>query len=253
MAQLPAGVKEVQRVAVPGGGYYVLGSDGGVFAISDEQGRTPQFYGSIPGLKGDSVRGRHQFNSGSLELIPGGGYRITDTEGRKYNFDTGFARGMGINVPDAAPPPNTLTTDPAFMAFLRASGLSMEAAANQVRQQTAALNAARDTAIGDIDFQAGESRRTAAGSRETRGVLRSSGTNDALDRVERQRLAARTAKENEVSSRIGGLNQGLAEKVLEQQRQAAERGLSTAQTQDVNAQMDQLKKKYAPQLGGLSI
>jgi len=244
---LPAGVKEVQRIAAPGGGYYVLGSDGGVFAISDEQGRTPAFYGSVPMTKPQGTRG---FTG--IELNPTGGYTVISDRGERYNFDTAFARGAGLQVPEQG---STLTSNPAFLAFLRTSGLSLETAANQVRQQTAAINAARDTAVGDIEFQAGENRRNTAGSREARGVLRSSGTQEALDRVERARLAAITSKQNEAASQISGLNTSLVNKVLEQQSKAAELGLSTGQAQDYDAQISGLKRKYAPELaaGGLSL
>lgn len=251
-AQLPPGVKEVQRVAAPGGGYYVLGSDGAVFAISDEQGRTPAYYGGVNNVKGDTLAGQHQFAQGALSLNPTGGYTITDSGGRNYGFDTNYARANGYQVPDAG---STLTSDPAFLAFLRTSGLSLETAANQVRQQTGAINAARDTALGDIDYSAGNQRNATAGGREARGVLRSSGTNEALDQVERNRLAQRAAKENEAATQIGSLNQGLANQVLAQQGKAAELGLSTGQSQSYDASLNDLKKRYAPELaaGGLSL
>jgi hypothetical protein len=247
---LPPGVKEVQRIAAPGGGYYVLGSDGGVFALSGDDGKTPAFYGSVPGVKGDTLAGQHQFAAGGLELNPTGGYTATDTAGRKYGFDTNYAKANGMQVPDQA---NTLTSDPAFMAFLRSSGLGLEAAANQVRQQTGAIQAAKQVAVGDIDNSYGESARRTKGGMESRGVLRSSDTQQALDQNERARLAARTSKENEAATQISGLNSGLVNKVLENQTSAAEKGLSVGQTQDYNASLDQLKKKYAPELGGLSI
>lgn len=247
---LPPGVKEVQRIAAPGGGFYVLGSDGGVFAISDDAGKTPQFYGSYHMLAPEQRQGQRSFTG--IELNPTGGYSLTSDKGERYDFDTNLAKGLGLNVPQAG---NTVTSDPAFLAFLRTSGLSLETAANQVRQQTASINAARDTAIGDIDFNAGENRRTTSGGYESRGIIRSSSHQQAQDRVERQRLAQRTAKENEASTQIAGLNQGLANKVLEQQTKATELGLSTADRQNYDAELGKLKKKFAPELaaGGLSI
>lgn len=249
---LPAGVKEVQRIAAPGGGYYVLGSDGGIFAISDEQGKTPAYYGGVNNVKGDTLAGQHQFGEGALALNPTGGYTVTDTGGRQYGFDTNYARGQGYQVPDQG---STLTTDPAFMAFLRTSGLGLETAANQVRQQTGAINAALQTSLGDIGNNYDEQARRTKGGYEARGILRSSDQQQASDQVERARLSAQTTAQNNAANQIGGLNSGLVNKVLDQQGRAAELGLTTGQSQDYDAQLTGLKKKYAPELaaGGLSI
>jgi hypothetical protein len=245
---LPPGVNEVDRIAAPGGGFYVLGSDGGVFT----EGAAP-FYGSMWNFKPgqDTLAGKHEFGKGALSLNPTGGYSVTDSGGRKYDFDTNAAKGFGLNVPQQG---NTLNADPAMLAFLRTSGLSLETAANQVRTQTAALQAAKDVAMGDINNQYGEQARSTQGNREARGVLRSSGTQQALDQVERARMNAVTGKQNETATAIGGLNSGLVNKVLEQQQKAAELGLSTGQNQDWDATLAGIKKKYAPELaaGGLS-
>ena len=245
---LPPGVTEVDRIAAPGGGFYVLGSDGGVFT----EGAAP-FYGSMHSFKSgqDTLAGQHQYGKGALSLNAGGGYSVTDSAGRKYDFDTNAAKGFGLNVPQQQ---NTLNADPAMLAFLRTSGLSLETAANQVRNQTAAIQAAKDVAMGDIANQYGEQARTTQGNREARGVLRSSGTQQALDQVERARMSAITGKQNEAATQIGGLNSGLVNQVLGQQQKAAELGLNIGQNQDYTDQMNQLKKKYAPELaaGGLS-
>jgi hypothetical protein len=242
---LPTGVKEVQRIAAPGGGFYVLGSDGGVFAIADATGKTPSFYGSVPMTNPQGKR-----NYTGLELNPTGGYTVTGDDGSRYNFDTNFARANNLNVPEAA---STLTSDPAFMAFLRTSGLGLETAANQVRQQTGAINAATQTAMGDIDNTYGEQSRRTAGSYESRGVSRGSSHQQAQDQVERGRITAKTAKNTEAATSIGNLNSSLVNKVLETQGKAAELGLNVGQQQDLDAQIGTLKKKYAPELGGLSI
>lgn len=249
--QLPAGVKEVQRIAAPGGGFYVLGSDGGVFAISDDQGKTPAFYGSMPGLQGNSLAGKQQFAAGGLSLNPTGGYNVTDTEGRNYGFDTNYAKGQGLNVPQQG---NTINADPAMLAFLRTSGLSMETAANQVRQRTGSINAALQTSMGDIKNSADESSRKTAGGMESRGILRSSSTQQALDQNERARLSAQTTAQNNASGEIAGLNTGLVNQVLGQQQKASELGLNIGTNQDWDATLSGIRKKYAPELaaGGLS-
>lgn len=247
MAQLPAGVTEVQRIALPGGGSYVLGSDGSVYA---EGGAI--YYGGGNNIKGDTLAGQHQWGPDSLRLNPTGGYTLTDTAGRVYNLDTNYARANGWNVPDAG---NTVTSDPAVLAFLRTSGLGLETAANQVRTQTAAINAARDTALGDVANQYGEQARRTQGSYESRGILRSSNTQQALDQVERQRASAEAAARGSASNQIASLNQGLVGKVLEQQAKGAELGLTTAQNQDYNEQVNSIKRKYGNELaaGGLSL
>lgn len=245
--QLPAGVKEVERIAAPGGGWYVLGDDGGVFTLADASGKAPVFYGSAY-----DPNSKSKYAAGSLRLNPTGGYYVRDTEGREQNFDTAYARSRGATVPDAA---STLNADPAMLAFLRTSGLSLETAANQVRQQTATLNAARDTAIGDSEYSAENQKRSTAGGYESRGVLRSSTHQQAQDRVERERLARRTQIEGNTANQISGLNQGLVSKVLDQQNKAAELGLSIGQRQDYDETVNQIKRKYQPELaaGGLTI
>lgn len=241
---LPPGVTEVDRIAAPGGGFYILGSDGGVFT----EGGAP-FYGSMQSFKPgqDTLAGQHQYGKGALSLNAGGGYRVTDTAGRGYDFDTNAARGFGLNVPDQA---NTLNTDPAVLAFLRTSGLTLETAANQVRNQTAAVNAAKDVSLGDIANQYDQSMNRTGGSYEARGIGRSGSALEALNQVERARGSAILSKQNEAAGQISSLNQGLVNQVLGQQQKAAELGLSTGQNQDYNEQLNQIKRKYAPELAG---
>jgi hypothetical protein len=247
MAGLPAGVHEVQRVAAPGGGYYVMGSDGGVFAVPDEQGRTPQFYGSVPGVKGDSLAGHHQFGPGGLTLNPAGGYTVTDQAGHQYGFDTNYARANGLQVPDAA---STLPSDPAYMAFMRASGLGLQTAANQVRQNTASINAALQTSMGNLQNDYDQQAKNRQGGYESRGVLRSGETQQGLDQVERARANAVSQAQGGAATQIQGLNQTLAQRIADVQNQAAERGLSTAQTQDMDSQLTQLKNQYPEYYAG---
>ncbi|HYD46169.1 MAG TPA: hypothetical protein VEA79_12965, partial [Phenylobacterium sp.] len=177
---------------------------------------------------------------------------LTDTEGRSYGFDTNYAKGQGYNVPEVG---NTLFTDPAIMAFIRASGQTIETAANQVRQQTGAINAALQTTLGDIDFNAGENKRKTHGSFESRGVSRGSSHQHAQDVVERNRLAAQTSAQNTAATQIGNLNSGLVNTVLGQQQKAAELGLTTGQNQDWDATQQSIKQKYAPELaaGGMTV
>jgi hypothetical protein len=238
---LPAGVHEVQRVAAPGGGFYVLGSDGGVFALPDASGKTPAYYGSVPGLQGDALAGQHQFASGGLSLNPTGGYTLTDSAGRQYGFDTGYANSRGYAVPAQG---NTLNADPATLAFLRASGLGEETAANDVNRRAGAINAALATSIGDLNNSADEGARRTQGGFESRGILRSSDTNQALDQAERARATAESNARQTAAGQIADLHTGLMNQILANRNHAAELGATTAQSQDADANLTRLKTQY---------
>jgi hypothetical protein len=244
-AGLPAGVHEVQRVAAPGGGTYVVGSDGAVYALGGAA-----YYGGGNNIKGDTLAGQHQFGADALRLNPTGGYTLTDTAGRSYGLDTNYARANGFNVPDQG---NTLYSDPAFLAFQRASGLGLETAANQVRQQTGAINAALQTNLGDLANQYNENSRRTQGGYESRGILRSSDTQQGLDQVERARSQAVSAANSGAANQISGLNQSLASQIAGQQNKAAELGLTTAQGQDYNNMISGIQRKYAPELANSGI
>lgn len=247
MAGLPPGVKEVQRIAAPGGGYYVVGSDGGVFAIADDNGKTPAFYGSVPGMQGDTLAGQHQFGANALTLNPGGGYSLADTAGHQYGFDTNYAKANGLQVPDQA---STLPSDPAFLAFMRSSGLGLETAANQVQQQTGNINAALTTATGDLNHSYDQSQDRIGGSYEARGIGKSGESLRGLNENEYQRGKALSNAQSTAANQISTLNQGLVAKVLDQRSKAAELGLSTGQNQDLDASQTAFKTKYAKELAG---
>lgn len=78
---LPPGVTEVGRVAAPGGGYWLLGSDGGVF-----QEETQNFYGSYWSLdakhRNDPKRAWDR-----IETTGEGGYAIISTNEERYEFN----------------------------------------------------------------------------------------------------------------------------------------------------------------------
>lgn len=249
MAGLPPGVKEVQRIAVPGGGTYVVGSDGGVFALPDEQGKQAAFYGSVPGLKGDALAGQHQFGAGALTLNPTGGYSLTDTAGHNYGFDTAFAKANGYNVPAQG---NTLNADNATLAFLRASGLGEETAANDVNRRVGAINAALTTSIGDLGNQYDQTAKRTQGGYEARGVLRSGETQQGLDQVERARQAALGNAKQTAAGTIADLHTGLMNQIIGNQNKAAEMGSTEAQRQDADANTTALKQKYPEAFGGSS-
>lgn len=94
LSQLPPGVIPVDGIPAPGGGYWVMGKDGGVFSI---QGAP--FFGSYPGLPPESKQGLRAFT----KIIPGnaGGYTLISDRGETYNFD---GKGTGNTGPQS---PNT--------------------------------------------------------------------------------------------------------------------------------------------------
>lgn len=67
-----------------GGGYYLLGADGGVFAFGDAQS-----FGAYPGLPAADRQGSRSFGAGSLAVHWGGtGYTLTALDGSSYGFGT---------------------------------------------------------------------------------------------------------------------------------------------------------------------
>jgi hypothetical protein len=126
---------------------------------------------------------------------------------------------------------------------MRSSGLGLETAANQVRQQTGSVNAALQTSLGDIGNSYDQQAKRTQGGYEARGVLRSGETQQGLDQVERARLSAQTTAQNNAANQIGTLNSGLVNKVLDAQNRAAELGLTTGQNQDYDAATPQFKTR----------
>lgn len=100
---LPPGVTEVNRIAAPNGGYWILGSDGGVFT---EGGAS--FYGSYPGLDPGSRQG-DRMGWARIEPTPEGGYTLVSGRGERYSFNPPAAA-----APPAppAPPTPTVQADP---------------------------------------------------------------------------------------------------------------------------------------------
>lgn len=99
---LPPGVTEIGRTAAPGGGYWILGSDGGVFAEG-----TPEHFGSYWSI--DAVH-RNDPNRKwqRIETTEQGGYRIVSTNQEKYEFNpTGQQARTGVTPPPANPTATT--------------------------------------------------------------------------------------------------------------------------------------------------
>lgn len=95
LTKLPPGVVPTDGIAAPGGGYWIMGRDGGVFSI---QGAP--FFGSYPGLAPDQRQGNRSFT----KIVPGqnGGYTLISDRGETYDF---AGKGSGNQGPQSGNTP----------------------------------------------------------------------------------------------------------------------------------------------------
>jgi hypothetical protein len=78
---VPPDVQVVGRTSAPGGGEWVVGANGEVYAV----GGAP-FYGSYPKLMPEQRLGERSFTG--IEASPGGGYTlISNIPGQTYTFN----------------------------------------------------------------------------------------------------------------------------------------------------------------------
>ena len=108
--ELPPGVTEVNRVAAPGGGFWVLGSDGGVFAI----GGAAYLGGYMEDMIRKGSSERFDFSKGRIDVMQNGGYMLTSTSGHTYHYNPKESP-QDQNRPDpapTAPPPEPVPTGP---------------------------------------------------------------------------------------------------------------------------------------------
>lgn len=97
---LPPGVVEVDRTPAANGGWWVLGNDGGVFAVGGAS-----FYGSYPGLAPDARQG-DRMGWERIEPTEEGGYALVSGKGERYLF----------NPPPSQKPVSPVSTEPAIQA-----------------------------------------------------------------------------------------------------------------------------------------
>lgn len=237
-AGVPNGANVIQRINAPGGGEWLLGDDGGVFAINGAP-----YLGSYTGLDARDRQGQRKITG--IEATPHGGYRlISDDQGPG-------GPGYAFNPhSDVAPPgaPNELFKDPAFLAFMRASGTSIETiAADNARKQAAYTNALNNFTLPE-NQQAEQSRlKNIAGGYESRGLSRStqraSDQNQASGYYQGQAAKAKQT----VADQINTDSQTLASEIAGQQRKGAELGYDVGQSADYNNLVEGIRKKYPTQ------
>jgi hypothetical protein len=232
LAQLPENVRGnvVDIVPAPGGGYVAVGKDGGIFNLGGSK-----FYGSVPGLQGDSLAGKHQFGAGSLKVNPDGSYSMTDAGGHNYAF--GPQAG-------AAPAANPLYSDPGFLAFLRGSDYTLDASAAAVARKQAALQQGLGNSLMNLKDQGVSDRRNTDNSYEARGVFRSGARDRAQTDLDNQYANREAGLRNDTANQISDLNQSLSDTVAQQQQKAAELGYGTAGQQGLTNSYSDIQKKY---------
>lgn len=135
--------------------------------------------------------------------------------------------GVPTNDPTGIP----LEQDPAYLAYLRSSGLVNDQALASYNRRTAAMQAALQAALPGMQRDAATEQRNLAGSNESRGMLASGGyLRDAAELADRQ-LRQRNAAIAGVAGDIGNEADQLAATIAENQRRAAEVGLDAANRQ----------------------
>lgn len=232
-AGVPTGANIVQRISAPGGGEWLIGEDGGVFAI----GGAP-YLGSYTGLDAGTRNDPNRRFKGAEAA--GGGYALISNTGERYQFDAPQPASPQTVQPTL---PDSLMSDPAFLAFMRTSGTELEVAANQVNRQTLAAKQAETTALGDESYNTQRNEKLTSGGFQSRGITRSGAHQKALQEEARASAQRKTTIQSNTANTIAGLSEGLTNRVIGVQKEAAERGLTTGQTQALDQGIEAIRRK----------
>lgn len=139
-------------------------------------------------------------------------------------------------MPDS--PAFALAQDPAYLAFLRASGLSDEIAAAAVARQSGAINQALGLNVEDLDESGRRQRRSISSSQESRGALRSGETLRRTSEQEQDQARRRAAIEQAAANQLGGLQTGLASQIAGTQLKGSELALGMSADRDLSTGQD---------------
>lgn len=135
----------------------------------------------------------------------------------------------------------SLAQDPAYLAFVRAAGLSEQVAAADVARRQAATKLALGIQTDDLNAAGERERQGVRGSQESRGVFRSGQTQQRLTEQEDQQARRQSALELAAATQLGDAQSGLESAIAAQQLRGAELGLSLSQNaalQSGNAALD---------------
>lgn len=236
----------VDVTQAPGGGLWALGADGGVFAL-DAQGNasnaTP-FHGAYTTLSEAERQGDRQ-GFKRIQATPNGGYSLTSGRDEQFAF--------GPKAPAA--PQNVLAEDPAWLAFLRTSGLEYDQAAADMSRRSAAINTALGLDIPEIEEQGKQARRGIDNSFAARGVFESTARKDRLGEQEAQQTSQIGRRRLDAVNQVGGLEGDLAGTVAGIQRRGAEMGSSIAGNNygsELERGLAQTRSKYDDDLASLN-
>lgn len=230
-AGVPGGVNIVKRIAAPGGGEYLLGADGGVFAIGGAK-----YQGAYTGLAEADRQGTRSFTD--IELGQNGGYTLKSDAGERYAFGTDY------KTPDQAAQEASIYTNPAYMAFVRSADLGLEESARRVATRSNAINQALGNNTAEMGEQNRQSQRGINNSYEARGVYKSGARQVANDEQNARYATALGKAESEAASQVSDLHTSFADQVSGIQRDAGERGFDVAQTQDVEQRLAATRRKF---------
>lgn len=240
---VPASANITKRVAAPGGGELLVDANGGVYAIGGAQ-----YQGSY--LDDSYVGGQHRnaprtFND--LILNPQGGYSLRATSGEVYDLAPEWQRRQQAALQAAPPPgpaPNSLYSDPAYLAFIRNSDLGIETTAESVRRKNSALQSALGLDVARTQNSGVQTREGIDRGYESRGVFRSGLRQQDNERQRNDESDTLTGLRSRTTEQVAQGHEQLAGAVADRMRQAGELGFSTAQQQDLESKNAELMKKY---------
>ena len=160
---------------------------------------------------------------------------------------------FGVNYPDAPPP------TPALLAFMRATGLSLDTAEDTHRRTIGRIGNRKTTAYGDIKRASGRKRTNIVGDLARRGVTRSGEATTRFSRhdedvAQRRAEVARRAAESidHAGSLFRNTTDLLRTSAMDrvmgsEEAQATRKGQSDAQTAALKAQEAAADKAFGQQ------
>lgn len=238
-AGVPQGANIVSRRPAPSGkGELLLDANGGVY---DTGGQS--FGGSYFSLKPEQRQGTRQFTDLQVNDQTGGYKLISDQPGQEYNFDPSeYVRNM--------PKANPLYSDPAFLQFVANAGMTYETAAADVTKRKAALQNALALDVPELEKKSENNLKSIYGDFASRGLY-GAGQQGVEEGEERARSLGEVGrKQGDTANQINELTTNLAYTRQGILQDAAQKGLSTAGTQDLDQKFKDVDRKYPAAASG---